>query len=94
MVTRKSSREIELMKEAGKIVALAHEAVKGFIRPGVSTKEIDDLVEKVIISYGAIPSFKNYNGFPASACISINVIMVTALGHMHAGKYLKMQKDC
>jgi methionyl aminopeptidase len=72
MVTRKSNREIELMKEAGRIVALAHEAAKGLIRPGVSTKEIDDLVEKVILSYGAIPSFKNYNGFPASACISIN----------------------
>lgn len=72
MVTLKSNREIELMKEAGRIVALAHKAVKEIIKPGISTKEIDDLVEKVIVSNGAIPSFKNYNGFPASACISIN----------------------
>jgi methionyl aminopeptidase len=72
MVTRKSNREILLMKEAGKIVALAHKAVKEIIKPGISTKQIDDLVESVIVNHGAIPSFKNYNGFPASACISIN----------------------
>jgi methionyl aminopeptidase len=72
MVTRKSSREIELMKEAGRIVALAHKSVKEMIRPGISTKQIDDLVEMVIVGRGAIPSFKNYNGFPASACISVN----------------------
>jgi len=72
MVTRKSDREIELMKEAGRIVALAHKAVKEMIKPGISTKQLDDLVEMVIVSGGAIPSFKNYNGFPASACISVN----------------------
>ncbi|MDD3128838.1 MAG: type I methionyl aminopeptidase [Candidatus Izemoplasmatales bacterium] len=72
MVTIKSNREIELMREAGRIVALAHKAVKEYIKPGLSTKQIDDLVEKVIIENGAIPSFKNYNGFPAAACISIN----------------------
>jgi methionyl aminopeptidase len=72
MVTRKSSREIELMKEAGRIVALAHKSVKEMIRPGISTKQIDDLVEMFIVGRGAIPSFKNYNGFPASACISVN----------------------
>ncbi len=72
MVTRKSNREILLMKEAGRIVALAHQAVKEIIKPGISTKQIDDLVESVIVNHGAIPSFKNYNGFPASACISIN----------------------
>lgn len=60
------------MKEAGKIVALAHKAVKEIIKPGISTKQIDDLVESVIVNHGATPSFKNYNGFPASACISIN----------------------
>ncbi|MDY0023705.1 MAG: type I methionyl aminopeptidase [Candidatus Izemoplasmatales bacterium] len=72
MVTLKSSREIELMKIAGRIVALAHEAAKTMIKPGVSTKHIDDLIESVIVKNGAIPSFKNYGGFPASACISIN----------------------
>ena len=70
MVTIKSNREIELMKEAGRIVALAHRAAKDIIRPGISTKQIDDLVESVIVNSGAIPSFKNYNGFPACICPS------------------------
>ena len=76
MVTIKSNREIELMKEAGRIVALAHRTVKAKIKPGLSTKQLDDLVEKVIRDNGAIPSFKNYNGFPAAACISINEVVV------------------
>lgn len=72
MVTRKSNREIELMRVAGRIVAMAHAAVKKAIKPGVTTKQLDDLVEKVIRDEGAIPSFKNYSGYPASACVSIN----------------------
>ncbi|MBI9008939.1 MAG: type I methionyl aminopeptidase [Tenericutes bacterium] len=72
MVTRKSSREIELMRIAGRIVALAHKAVSEAIKPGVTTKQLDELVEKVIRSEDAIPSFLNYSGYPASACISIN----------------------
>jgi len=76
MVTRKSNREIELMRIAGRIVALAHKAVSEAIRPGVTTKELDDLVAKVIRENDAIPSFLNYNGYPASACISINEVVV------------------
>jgi methionyl aminopeptidase len=76
MVTIKSEREILLMKEAGKIVALAHAEVAKHIKPGVSTYELDQIVEKTILSYGAIPSFKNYNGFPASSCISLNDAVV------------------
>lgn len=72
MVTRKSNREIELMKQAGRIVALAHSEVAKAIKPGVTTKKLNDLVERVIRENDAIPSFLNYNGFPASACISIN----------------------
>lgn len=72
MVTIKSSREIELMRIAGRIVALAHQEVSKHIVPGVSTFELDRIVEKVIRDNKAIPSFKNYNGFPSSACISIN----------------------
>lgn len=72
MVTIKSSREINLMREAGRIVALAHQAVSGHVRPGVSTEELDNIVEKTIRDCDAIPSFKNYNGYPSSACISIN----------------------
>jgi len=60
------------MKEAGRIVALAHQAVTPHIKPGISTYELDQIVEQVIRSHGATPSFKGYGGFPASACISIN----------------------
>ena len=72
MITRKSDREIALMKEAGRIVALAHQAVKEAVRPGISTYEIDQIVEKVIREHDATPSFKGYGGFPGSACTSVN----------------------
>lgn len=72
MISIKSKREIELMKEAGRIVALAHQEVSQHIKPGVSTYELDQIVEHVIRAHGATPSFKGYGGFPASACISIN----------------------
>ena len=72
LVTRKSNREIELMRIAGRIVALAHKAVSKAVKPGVTTKQLDELVEKVIRDENAIPSFLNYSGYPASACISIN----------------------
>ena len=76
MVTIKSEREISLMREAGKIVALAHAEAAKHIKPGISTYELDQIVEKTILSYGAIPSFKNYNGFPAASCISVNDAVV------------------
>ncbi len=76
MITIKSKREIELMREAGRIVALAHNVVKEHIKPGISTLELDEIVEKVIRENGAIPSFKNYHGFPASICASINEVVV------------------
>jgi len=72
MVTIKSNREIELMREAGRIVALAHNEVKKHIKPGVTTMELDRIVEQVIRSNNAIPSFKGYGGFPGSACTSVN----------------------
>ncbi len=72
MVTIKSKREIELMREAGRIVALAHHTIKDHIKPGISTLEIDQIVEDVIRENNAIPSFKGYGGFPGSACTSVN----------------------
>lgn len=72
MIVLKSAREIALMKEAGRIVALAHHAVKDAIQPGVTTAFINQLVESVITAHGATPSFKGYGGFPGSACTSIN----------------------
>ncbi len=68
----KSQKEIECMREAGRILALTHEELRKAIRPGISTYEIDKLGEKVIRSYGCIPSFLNYNGYPASICVSVN----------------------
>ena len=72
MITIKSQREITLMKEAGRIVALAHHEVAKFVRPGVTTLELDQIVEKVIRENQATPSFKGYGGFPGSACTSVN----------------------
>lgn len=71
-VSIKSAREIELMRAAGKILAKVHENLGKELKPGMSTWEIDKLGEEMIRSYGCIPSFKNYNGYPASICVSVN----------------------
>ena len=76
MIIRKSLREIELMRIAGRIVALAHQEVKKHIAPGVSTLELDQIAERVIRENGATPSFKGYGGFPGSICASINDVVV------------------
>ena len=68
----KNSEQIMLMKHAGKITAEALLVAKEVIRPGVSTKEIDQKIRRFIESSGAVPSFLGYGGFPGSACISIN----------------------
>ncbi|TCO74993.1 type I methionyl aminopeptidase [Marinisporobacter balticus] len=87
MIILKSSKEIECMKEAGKIVACTHEVVREAIKPGITTKELDEIAEKEIKKYGAIPSFKGYQGFPASICASINEEVV------HGIPGLKILKD-
>ena len=71
-VSIKSAREIELMRAAGKILAKVHENLEKELRAGMSTLDIDRLGEDIIKSYGCIPSFKNYNGYPASVCVSVN----------------------
>ena len=71
-ISIKSSREIALMTEAGRILAIVHDELEKALRPGMTTKDIDRLGEEVIRSYGCIPSFLNYNGYPASICVSIN----------------------
>ncbi|MFH0993065.1 MAG: type I methionyl aminopeptidase, partial [bacterium] len=76
MVTIKSQREIALMREAGQIVALAHREVAKHIKPGVTTAQLDDIIERTIRELDAIPSFKDYNGFPANSCISVNEVVV------------------
>ena len=72
MVVLKSSRELELMKEACQISAEALMVAGEAVKPGVSTWEIDKLAYDLIIKRGAKPNFLNYGGFPATACISIN----------------------
>ena len=71
-VSIKSAREIELMRAAGKILAKVHETLGKELKVGMSTWEIDRLGDEIIRSYGCIPSFKNYNGYPASVCVSVN----------------------
>lgn len=72
MITVKSEREIDLMKIAGNIVYKTHQYLKPFLKAGITTKEIDDLADKYIRSLDAIPSCKNYQGYPAAICISVN----------------------
>ena len=72
MIILKSSREIELMRQAGKITAAARALAGAMVAPGVTTREIDKEVKRFIRSNGAEPSFLGYNGYPASVCISVN----------------------
>ena len=71
-VTIKSEREIELMRDAGNILAIVHEELEKFVVAGITTLDIDKKANEIIRSYDCIPSFLNYNGFPASICVSIN----------------------
>lgn len=71
-ITIKSAREIELMTEAGRILEIVHDELAKALYPGMSTLDIDRLGEEVIRSYGCIPSFLDYNGYPASICVSVN----------------------
>ncbi|MDR2888622.1 MAG: type I methionyl aminopeptidase [Lachnospiraceae bacterium] len=71
-VSIKSAREIELMREAGRILAMVHEKLGKIIRPGISTWDIDDFGTRLIKESGCIPNFLNYNGFPAAICVSVN----------------------
>lgn len=72
MINLKSKREIELLKEAGHIVYLTHQYLRPHIKAGIKTKELDRLAEEFIRSKGATPSFKGYEGFPSTLCVSIN----------------------
>lgn len=72
MISIKSEREIELLKVAGQIVGDTHKYLIPFIKPGITTKELDNLAHKYIISRGATPSFLGYEGYPGSICTSVN----------------------
>lgn len=72
MIILKSDREIEIMRQAGKISQMALDAVRKSVKPGVSTLELDMIAYDVILSNGATPAFLNYNGYPNSICASVN----------------------
>ncbi len=76
MISVKSERELEVMRRAGRITAKARELAGRMVRPGVTTREIDKAVHDYIVSQGAKPSFLNYAGYPASACISVNDVVI------------------
>ena len=78
-VTIKSDHEIELMREAGRILAIVHEEMAKIIRPGISTMDINRKGEEVIRSFHCIPSFLNYNGYPAAICVSVNDEVVNGI---------------
>ena len=72
MIEIKSAGELKIMAEAGAVTARILEDLGSFIRPGLSTKDVDDFVEGIILDQGMEPAFKGYGGFPASACVSVN----------------------
>lgn len=72
MIVLKTGRELKVMREACRISAEALRLAGSAVQPGVTTAEIDRIAEKYILSQGAVPNFKNYQGYPATACISIN----------------------
>ena len=80
-VTIKSAREIELMREAGRILNYTLRTLEKSIHPGMSTADIDRIGEETIRSFGCTPSFLNYNGYPASICVSVNDEVVHGIPH-------------
>ncbi len=89
MITIKSPREIELMREAGMMVSKTHQYLKPFIKPGVTTKELDQLAEEYIRSLGGVPTCKGFEGFPATLCTSVNDEVV----HGIPGDYALQEGD-
>ena len=83
MIELKSAREIGLMRRAGHILADVVERLRGSVKSGMSTLEIDEDVEGFIRSQGARPAFKGYRGFPATVCISINEEVVHGIPSAH-----------
>ena len=78
-VSIKSEREIKLMKEAGRLLAITHDELSRALKPGMSTWEIDHLGEEIIRSFGCVPNFLHYNGYPAPICVSVTADVVHGL---------------
>ena len=80
-VSIKSTKKIELMIEAGRLLEITHNEMEKALKPGMSTMDINRIGEEVIRSFGCIPSFLNYNGYPASICVSVNDEVVHGIPH-------------
>ena len=80
-VNVKSAREIELMRESGRLLEIVHDELGKMIKPGISTLDIDRAGDKMIRDMGCIPNFKDYNGYPASICVSVNDEVVHGIPH-------------
>ena len=72
MISTKTPEEIRIMRESGKILATVMKELERRVKPGITTKELDELAEELIFKSGGTPSFKGYQGFPANICVSIN----------------------
>lgn len=72
MIIIKSQEEIKLMRESGKVTGFILKELENFIKPGMSTWDVDQFVEGIILKNNMIPAFKGYGGFPAAACVSVN----------------------
>lgn len=82
-VSIKSEREIELMRESCRLLGIVHQELEHAIKPGMSTMDVDIMGDKLIRSLGGIPNFKNYNGYPASICVSVNDEVVHGIPNKH-----------
>jgi methionyl aminopeptidase len=89
MVHLKTDEEVQLIKESAQILGKAHGEVARLIKPGVKTSKLDKVAEEYIRDSGGVPSFKNYNGFPATLCISVNDVVV----HGFPGNYELKETD-
>ncbi len=76
MIEIKSEREIQLIKEASHIVALCLETLKSQVKPGITTIELNDICEKIILENGCLPACKGYEGFPSAVCASVNEVVI------------------
>ena len=95
MIELKNANQLELMRNAGRIVAETLELVREYAKPGVTTLELDRIAENFIRAQGAIPAFKGYNGFPATLCTSVNeqvVHGIPSLRYLDSGDIISI--DC
>ena len=89
MIQYKTAEDIQLIKEGAQILGKAHGEVAKAVKPGVQTKELDKIADEYIMDHGGLPSFKDYNGFPAALCISVNETVV----HRFPGQYELKESD-